>query len=379
MAVRLRWANSRNSFTRLSLLMSSFQPVSCAARRTFCPRRPMASESWSSGTMISIALFCSSSSTRVTSAGCSAFTTKRAGSSSQGTMSIFSPRSSCTTACTRLPFMPTQAPTGSTSPSREATAILVRPPGSRATASITTTPSAISGTSISNSLRTSSEEAQHDAADDLALAVLVVVVDVLALRIAGALDDHLLGGLRGDAPERLAVRLEVQDVPVPLVLDARLLLILGPVEDLEEQLVADLGLDALLARVVQRDLVHRLDGVLDLDARHHRQRLEDLHHALLLVVGRLDGAVGAEVLLGRLGDGVLQGVHQDVAIDAFVLRHLVQDHVQVERRDDLRLRGCHGSAPCGFQPRPPCGRAVFLVSLFSSCQWMKEGRWPVRK
>src|SRR5262249_50039248 len=163
------------------------------------------------------------------------------------------PRSSCTTACTRLPFMPTQAPTGSTSPSRLATAILVRPPGSRATASITTTPSAISGTSISNSLRTSSGEArlrmicgpllsrrplapaepvqherlpavagavrlarrllahrQHrlgapqvdddvaaleakgDAADDLALAILVVVEDVLALRIARALDDHLL-------------------------------------------------------------------------------------------------------------------------------------------------------------------------------------------
>ena len=36
--------------TRLSLLMSSFQPVSCAAKRTFCPRRPMASESCLSGT-----------------------------------------------------------------------------------------------------------------------------------------------------------------------------------------------------------------------------------------------------------------------------------------------------------------------------------------
>ena len=67
-------------------------------------------------------------------------------------MSIFSPRSSCTTACTREPFMPTQAPTGSTSLSRLATAILARPPGSRAAASMTTMPSAISGTSISKSL-----------------------------------------------------------------------------------------------------------------------------------------------------------------------------------------------------------------------------------
>jgi hypothetical protein len=56
-------------------------------------------------------------------------------------MSIFSPRSSCTTACTREPFMPTQAPTGSTSPSREVTAILLRDPGSRATLTMRTMPS----------------------------------------------------------------------------------------------------------------------------------------------------------------------------------------------------------------------------------------------
>jgi hypothetical protein len=82
----------------------------------------------------------SSMSTRVTSAGASALHTKRAGSSSKGTMSIFSPRSSWTTAWTRLPFMPTQAPTGSTSRSRR-TAILERAPGSRAHASIRTMPS----------------------------------------------------------------------------------------------------------------------------------------------------------------------------------------------------------------------------------------------
>jgi hypothetical protein len=49
-------------------------------------------------------------------------------------MSIFSPCSSCTTACTRLPRMPTQAPTGSIEESLEITAILARLPGSRATA-----------------------------------------------------------------------------------------------------------------------------------------------------------------------------------------------------------------------------------------------------
>src|SRR5216683_2485188 len=49
-------------------------------------------------------------------------------------------------------FIPTHAPTGSTSESLEETAIFARPPGSRAAASITTIPSEISGTSISNNL-----------------------------------------------------------------------------------------------------------------------------------------------------------------------------------------------------------------------------------
>ena len=56
-------------------------------------------------------------------------------------MSIFSPCSSPTTACTREPRMPTQAPTGSIEESREITAILAREPGSRATDLISMMPS----------------------------------------------------------------------------------------------------------------------------------------------------------------------------------------------------------------------------------------------
>ena len=56
-------------------------------------------------------------------------------------MSIFSPCSSFTTACTRLPRMPTQAPTGSIELSYEITAIFARLPGSRATALISMIPS----------------------------------------------------------------------------------------------------------------------------------------------------------------------------------------------------------------------------------------------
>ena len=53
----------------LSLMMSSFQPVSCAARRTFCPLRPIASESFSSGTTSSMRPSASSTMTLFTSAG----------------------------------------------------------------------------------------------------------------------------------------------------------------------------------------------------------------------------------------------------------------------------------------------------------------------
>ena len=94
-----------------------------------------------------------SGSTRAsrTFAGWSAFATKVAGSALQGTTSIFSPRSSVTTLRTREPFGPTHAPTGSTAGSLDETAIFERCPGSRATALISTIPSAISGTSSSNS------------------------------------------------------------------------------------------------------------------------------------------------------------------------------------------------------------------------------------
>ena len=49
--------------------------------------------------------------TRLTLAGCSAFSAKVVISSENSMMSIFSPRSSRMMDCTRMPFMPTQAPT----------------------------------------------------------------------------------------------------------------------------------------------------------------------------------------------------------------------------------------------------------------------------
>ena len=102
------------------------QPVRRAARRAFWPSRPIASESWSSGTMTVAWRVSSSTSTSRTRAGESALATNRAGSSLYGMMSIFSPRSSETTMRTREPRGPTQAPTGSTPSACETTAIFER-------------------------------------------------------------------------------------------------------------------------------------------------------------------------------------------------------------------------------------------------------------
>jgi len=66
--------------------------------------------------------------TRVTFAGLSAFCANATVSSLYGIMSIFSPRSSRMIDCTRMPSLPTQAPTGSTSLSRLATPLWCVPP-----------------------------------------------------------------------------------------------------------------------------------------------------------------------------------------------------------------------------------------------------------
>ena len=122
--------------------MSMSQPISLLARRTFCPFLPMARESCESSTITSSFLFSGSViCTRVTFAGLKAFCANATVSSLYGIMSIFSPRSSRMMDCTRMPFIPTHAPTGSTSLSRLITATFVRSPASRAANRICTVPS----------------------------------------------------------------------------------------------------------------------------------------------------------------------------------------------------------------------------------------------
>ena len=130
-------------------------PVSRAASRAFCPSLPIARESWKSGTITrAVRVRASRTLTETTFDGDRALPTNVAGSSDQSMMSIFSPASSLITPRTRAPIGPMHAPFGLTPGTVDRTAILVRCPASRATATISTDPSTSSGTSSANSLRT---------------------------------------------------------------------------------------------------------------------------------------------------------------------------------------------------------------------------------
>ena len=102
----------------------------------------MAKDSWLSGTVTLQEREPSAAvSTESTLAGDSAAPMNFSGSSLYSTMSIFSPPSSSTISETRLPRVPMQAPTASTSGLWLITASLVREPASRDTALISTVPS----------------------------------------------------------------------------------------------------------------------------------------------------------------------------------------------------------------------------------------------
>ena len=110
----------------------------------------MACANWSASTATSIACTSSSSTMDATSAGCKALITNCTGLSSHNTISTRSPPNSAVTAWTRVPRIPTHAPTGSMRWSLVLTAILARTPGSRAAPLISIISSPISGTSLWN-------------------------------------------------------------------------------------------------------------------------------------------------------------------------------------------------------------------------------------
>src|SRR6185312_6287921 len=97
-------------------------------------------------------------------------------------------------------------------------------------------------------------EAADDAGDELALTLLVLIEDVLPLGLAHPLQDDLLGRLGGDAAEPLPGAVQLQELAVLGVLLLGLSLILLVVENLEQELVARLGLEAEPLRFREQDL-----------------------------------------------------------------------------------------------------------------------------
>jgi hypothetical protein len=141
---------------------------------------------------------------------------------------------------------------------------------------------------------------RDDAVDDLALPILVLVVDDLTLGAAHLLDDHLLGGLRRDASE--AARVE-----------------------LHAHLVVELNLRVELARLAERDLRMRIRHRLD-----DRLELEQLDLAGVLVELRLDLTLLAELPASGGDERLLESLDHRLSSDALVLAHLIDDASKIQ-------------------------------------------------
>ncbi len=170
-------------------------------------------------------------------------------------------------------------------------------------------------------------ESTHDAGDHVTDAVLVLVVDDIALGLAHPLDDHLLGGLRRDAPERRVVGVELEQLAEALVLGLGLFLVLFTVEDLKEELVARLGAKPGRFDFIDRDLpIGIFHVVID------RDDLEQLDLAAVLVKLRLDLTLGPVGTPGRRQDRCFERLDERLAVDPFVPSDLVYDGVQIHGR-----------------------------------------------
>ncbi len=173
--------------------------------------------------------------------------------------------------------------------------------------------------------------------DELALAILVLVEDEVALGVADALQQDLLRRLRGDAAEGRAAVLELQDVAVLLVLLARLLRVLGAPEDLEAELLAQgrvqaFSLSTSSMEISRSGVGHGLD---------HGHVLEEVDLPGVLVEARLELAGRAEDALRGLQDRGLDRLDEDLLVDPLLLRDLIEDAAEARLRGRHRCHRCH--------------------------------------
>ena len=153
-------------------------------------------------------------------------------------------------------------------------------------------------------------DALDDSGDDLSDAVLELFMLALALGVADLLEDHLLGGLRGD-PAEFDRGQRVDDE------------------------VAHLSVLLELLSALQVDLLEMILGLFD-----------DFEHAPQAEVAGLGIELGADVVLGAVAgaSGALDRVFHRFNDDALVDQLLARDGVG--DRDQLRPVGADGSG-CG--------------------------------
>ena len=154
-------------------------------------------------------------------------------------------------------------------------------------------------------------DALDDAGDDLAGALLELLILALALGVADLLEDDLLGGLGGDAAE-LDRRQRIDDI------------------------VADHGAGLQLLRILEADLLEIIVDLLD--------HLDDAPQAKI-AAGRVE--LGADVVLGAVAgaggalDRVLHRLDDDRPVDQFLARDGIGD------RDQFGLVGGDGAGRLG--------------------------------
>ena len=149
----------------------------------------------------------------------------------------------------------------------------------------------------------------HDTGDDLAHAVLVLVVDDLLLGVAHALDDDLLGGLGGDAAQVFHLHAETD-----FVVDLHGGIMGAGFGD------ADVGV-----------------FVLDLAVFHHDLELVDFDVAGVVVVPDFHIHIFAEAALHRGAHGIFKRLDEHVAVKALVFADLVNGLFEFKVHCYLRL------------------------------------------
>jgi hypothetical protein len=123
------------------------------------------------------------------------------------------------------------------------------------------------------------------------------------------------------------VLLHLQHVAEVTVLLPRLVAIRLEVEDLKPELLAEVGLEAVAARILDGDLALRVLHVLD-----DRHVLEEIDVARVAVEARLELPGHPEGPLRGREDRLLHGLDQDAGFDALLFADLLDDGVERNAR-----------------------------------------------